>query len=81
MSISLSGYEAIQDATTTELGYMPEFVQIGADLLDAYRNYWQTDESTQLSGAMIELGRLSYKHGVYFDTERLTRNLGDKVGA
>ena len=81
MSITLEGYEALQSATTTELGFMSEFVEIGADLVKAYRDYWQTNESVELSGAMIELGRLSYKHGVHFDIERLTRGLAEEVDA
>jgi hypothetical protein len=76
----LQGYKALQNATTTRLGYMPEFVELGIQLIDAYRNYWQTDESLQLSGAMVELGILSQRHGVHFDVERLTRALSDKVG-
>ena len=81
MTHSLDGFLALQDSTSSDLGYMPEFVKIGEQLVDAYVNYWNTNKSIELSGAMVELGILSHRFGVDFDIERLTRRLSDMVDA
>jgi hypothetical protein len=78
-SIELRGYEAIQSATTTELMFMTDFVGLGVDLIAAYKNYYWTNESLEISKAMLELGQLSQKHGVHFDIDKLIETLSEQV--
>jgi hypothetical protein len=78
-SQELIGYEAISNATTTELMFMPEFVAVGVRLLNAYRDYYLTDESLQISQAMFELGNLAQAHGVHFDIEKLIQTLAEEM--
>lgn len=72
---SLTAYTALQNTTSTDLGFMPEFVAASQRCLDAYKDYYESSTTMECIFAFYELGKLAEKHGVEFELAQYQLNL------
>jgi hypothetical protein len=75
MPKQLDAYTILQKNTTTDLGFMPEFVEVATKCLDAYKEYYEHSTALECIKAFYELGVLAERHGVFFDLVSLQFDL------
>lgn len=71
----MSNYDALQSATTSDLGHMPEFVAIANKVAEAYAEYYESSTALECIVAFHELGQLSQRYGIEFDLVQLQLDL------
>ena len=75
MTEQLDAYTVLQKNTTSDLGFMPKFVEVATKCLDAYKEYYEFSTALECIVAFYELGVLAERHGVFFDLVSLQLDL------